>query len=185
MKNALEKTREVNKRAPEFYKIVWIEEEEVEDDYDAEIKKQQVDVVEECGETRFQAEPHKADPAGTNGRKKWKIQHFSEFKNDKVKREQVRKFIKSKDLMIPAEKLVMKPLVARKNRLVELKERKVDDSKEKDDNNNVNQAAVSNSFLDDISDAIEEMKSLKLDECNNQSKKKKKVRFAESIKPMV
>ena len=119
MKNALEKTREVNKRAPEFYKIAWIEEEELEDDYDAEIKKQQVDVVEECGENRFQVEPHKADPAGTNGRKKWKIQHFSEFKNDKVKREQVRKFIKSKDLMIPAEKLVMKPLVARKKRLVE------------------------------------------------------------------
>merc|ERR1719260_351845 len=62
------------------------------------------------------------------GRRKWKIQQFSEFKNDKVKREQVRKLIRSKELMLPTETLLMKPST---------KKRRLSILKETDDNNNV------------------------------------------------
>merc|ERR1712183_16512 len=104
MKNAVDKTNEVNGRSREFYQIAWIEDEEEEDDAE--------DEGEEVIDDGEKIEAFKNENIRNSYvRKRWKIQHFSEFKNDKVKRDQCRKFIKSRELIVPTEKLVMKPFL--------------------------------------------------------------------------
>merc|ERR1712183_585332 len=100
MKNAVDKTNEVNGRSREFYRIAWIGDDDEENE------------VEEVINDAEKIEAFKIENI-RNGhlRKRWKIQHFSEFKNDKVKRDQCRKFIKSRELIVPSEKLVMKPFL--------------------------------------------------------------------------
>merc|ERR1719430_2644719 len=101
MKKATVTTKEVGKRATQFYRIAWLEENDDDDDDDS------LTVV--ADETNA---PMKND----------------RVQDDNVKREQVRKLIKSKELMLPTETLLMKPST---------KKRRLSILKETDDNNNV------------------------------------------------
>merc|ERR1719370_2139732 len=134
MKKATFKSKEVGKRATQFYRIAWLEENDdddesltvVADEINAPMK---IDRVQDDNVNKIhEAKVGDAAAAKSLGRRKWKIQQFSEFKNDKVKREQVRKLIKSKELMLPTETLLMKPST---------KKRRLSILKETDDNNNV------------------------------------------------
>ena len=145
MKKATVKTKEMDKRATQFYRIAWVEQNDddesltvtADDETNARIK-------DNCSEDATVNKIHEVKVGDavvkTLERRKWKIQHFSEFKNDKVKREQVRKLIKSKELMMPVETLSMKPLS---------KKRRLSIVTKYDENNNVK-----------VDDVIKEMKSL-------------------------
>merc|ERR1712183_809323 len=170
MKNAVDKTIEVNGRSREFYRIAWIEDDDEENE------------VEEVINDAEKIEAFKIENI-RNGhlRKRWKVQHFSEFKNDKVKRDQCRKFIRSRELIVPTEKLVMKPFL-RKNQNKKAME-------EMDDNNNYKNYKTEDSkppsheeaadYFDNFNMDILKLESLKLEE-NDCNKKplKKRVRFS-------
>merc|ERR1719154_976579 len=107
MKTALVKINEFNKRSRRFYQIAWIEEDEMDEklfDNDNDIVNGH---VKEDGQV-FDISKKIAVNSSLPPRNRWTIEHFSQFKNDKVKREQVRKLIKSKERTLPVEKLVMK-----------------------------------------------------------------------------
>ena len=97
MQNSLLKLGEANRRAREkFYQLAWLDQEEEQEEEDCKEEKQHTEELTiRDGSTKYERQP-------------WKIQHFSEFKNDEIKRDEIKKMLKSKKVCVAEKKLVLK-----------------------------------------------------------------------------
>merc|ERR1712183_418117 len=79
---------EANRRArKKFYQLAWLD--QVEEQQPTE------ELTVRDGSSNFVGKP-------------WKVQHFSEFKNDEIKRDEIKKMLKSKKVCVAERKLVLK-----------------------------------------------------------------------------